>query len=314
VADFLSIDILRATVLLAAPLLVAAFGELIAERSGVLVLCLEGQMTFAAAIAFVTVHLAGPTQGNLLLGFAAGTLAGVVIALLFAFLTLSVRVDQISIGLSLLVLSLGAGALVYRLVVGVLFSPALVETADTRPVPGFSDIPWAGPILFQHSVYVYAALLSVFPIAWLLGRTRFGLLTRAAGENPKAVESAGQPLQLIRYTAVVVAGIGAGIAGSFFPLVIAGAYSDAIIGGRGWLAIMLVILGRWRPWSVFVGALAFAYLDSLAFTLAVTRPDVPTQFLKMVPYAAAIVIIAFAYRRAQFPAWLTRTYSREARV
>jgi general nucleoside transport system permease protein len=314
VSDLVSIDIFRAMVLLAAPLLLAALGELIAERSGILNLCLEGQMTLAAAVAFVTVYLMGSAPQSLLVGLLAGTITGVAVAFLFAFLTLTVRVDQISIGLSLLVLSLGAGALVYRLVVGVLFSPALIETAAVWPVPGLSDLPWLGPVLFQHSLFVYVALLAVIPIAWLLGSTRFGLLTRAAGENPKAVESAGQPLQSVRYSAVLVAGIGAGMAGSFFPLVVAGAYSDSIIGGRGWLAIMLVILGRWRPWSVFVGALAFAYLDSLAFTLAVTRPDIPTQFLKMVPYAAAIVIIAFAYRRAQFPAWLTRTYNREARV
>ena len=311
--DFVSVDLMRATVILVAPLLLAALGEMLCERAGVLNLSVEGQMTLAAATTFVVVFAVGWTPGAVLAGVVLGMLVSVFVALLLSVLCLSIRADQISVGLALLVFSFGAAALLYGVVVGSPLSSPRIATLPQASVWGLAEIPLLGRILFQHNLLVYVGLLIVVPVAWLVLRTRAGLLIRASGENPRSVDSLGLPLQRIRYSAVLAGGALIGMAGAYFPLVLAGGFANGIIGGRGWLAIMVVILGRWRPLPILGACVLFGYLDSLQFQLAVTRHGVPTQFLQALPYVVAIVVIATVYKRTQFPAWLTRTYSREAR-
>lgn len=168
-------------------------------------------------------------------------------------------------------------------------------------------------MLFKQTAIVYLALLLVIPIFWFLFRTTAGLRLRAAGENPKSVDSLGLQLNRIRYGALIAGSVLIGLAGAFFPLVLTGGFSESIVGGRGWLAILLVIFGRWKPLHILLGALLFAYLDTLQFQFAVTNPDIPKQILQSLPYVLAMVVLAGVYRRAEAPVALAKPYEREAR-
>lgn len=306
-------DMLRTMLIVATPLLIAAMGELVLERVGLLNLAIEGMVSLsaAAAFAFVFVVGAGPleTMGALL--SAAGV--SVAVGLLFGWMSLTMQSNQITVGLGLLIFGLGAASLLYRAVVGITTVPPRIPTLSVIRLPLLADVPFIGRVLFQHNAFVYLGLLTVVPVWYVLYRTPLGLRLRATGENPKSVDSLGLPLQRLRYGAVVAGCALIGIAGAFFPLVLTGGYADGIAGGRGWLALMLVIFGRWRPWTIAVGALLFAYVDAMQFTFAVTSKTIPPQFLRMLPYVLAILVLVRVYGRAQAPAALAKPYDREAR-
>jgi simple sugar transport system permease protein len=307
--DLVNTDMLRTTVLVATPLLIAALGELVLERSGVLNLAIEGMVTLAASTAFVLVF----SLGSAPLGVAGAALAAMLVGALLAILCVSLKANQITVGLGLLILGLGAASLLYRAVVGVTTTPPRITTLSPLAIPGLANLPVAGPALFTQTVYVYAGLLAILPVWWVLFRTPLGLRLRATGENPKSVDSLGLPVTRIRYGAVIVGSALIGAAGGFFPLVLTGGYGDNLVGGRGWLALMLVIFGRWRPGQIVLGALLFAYVDALQFRVAATSQAVPPQFLQMLPYVLAVLVLTSVYRRAQAPAALAKPYDREAR-
>ncbi len=311
--QFLDENMLRTTLIVATPLLIAAMGELILERAGMLNLAIEGMVSLAAATTFAFVFVVGPMPFGTLAALATAAAASVLVGLVFGWLSLSMQSNQITVGLGLLIFGLGAASLLYRAAVGVTTVPPRIATLSVVRIPGLADIPYVGRVLFQHNLFVYLGLLSVIPVWYVLYRTPLGLRVRATGENPKSVDSLGLPLQRLRYGALIVGCALIGIAGAFFPLVLTGGYSDGIAGGRGWLALMLVIFGRWRPWTIAAGALLFAYVDAVQFTFAVTSQAIPPQFLRMLPYVLAIVVLVRVYGRAQAPAALARPYDREAR-
>lgn len=306
-------NMLRTTLIVATPLLIAAMGELILERAGLLNLAIEGMVSLAASVAFVVVFsFAG--LGGILAGLALAALGVVAMGLVFGWLTISMRANQITVGLGLLILGLGAASLLFRGVVGITTIPPRIATLPLLRVPVLSDIPFLGRVLFQHNLFVYLGLLTVIPVWYVLYRTPLGLRVRASGENPKSVDSLGLPIDRLRYGALIAGCALIGLAGAFFPLALTGGYTDGIAGGRGWLALMLVIFGRWRPWTIALGALLFAYVDALQFTFAVTSKAIPPQFLRMLPYVLAVVVLVRVYGRAQAPAALAKPYDREARV
>jgi ABC-type uncharacterized transport system permease subunit len=308
----LAADMLRTMLIVAAPLLLAALGELILERVGILNLAIEGMVSFAAAATFVLVFTVGG-MGGAIGGILLAAVVAVAIGLILGWMSISLQANQITVGLGLLILGLGAASLLYRAVVGVTTVPPRIATLPVVSVPFLGDLPYIGRVLFQHNLFVYAGLLAVVPVWYFLYRTPLGMRLRATGENPKSVDSLGLPLNLLRYGGVVGGSALIGVAGAFFPLALTGGYFDGIAGGRGWLALMLVIFGRWRPWTIAVGALLFAYVDALQFTFAVTTKAIPPQFLRMLPYVLAVVVLVRVYGRAQAPAALAKSYDREAR-
>jgi general nucleoside transport system permease protein len=314
VSQLLGPEVLHATVLLAAPFLLAAFGELIIERAGVLNLAIEGQMTVAASAAFVVAFALHKDSAFLLYGLGAGLLTGVAVGLALAFLCVVRRADQIPVGIGLLILGLGLAAFVYRASIGIRTSPPTVPILADHSIPLLSAIPGVGRVLFDQPYYVYAALLAVVPLHWILFHTPIGLRLRATGENPRSIDRLGLPVTRIRVLSVVAGGALIGLGGAFFPLALAGGYTDAIISGRGWLALLLVILGGWRPLNIFGGAFLFAYLYSLQFQLAVTAHAIPVQLLEMLPYVLAVVVIGIVYGRTVPPAALGLPYERESRL
>ena len=293
----------------AAPLIIAAMGELLIERSGVLNVGIEGMMLVAAVVCFIAAFHTGSATG----GIAAAMAASGAMALVLAYYGISLRGSQITVGLGLYVLGIGLSSLLYRVVFGVRLSPPRVSTLTPVALPGLSDIPVLGPVLFQQNVLVYAALLLVPAVHLFLFRTPLGLRMRAVGENPRAVDTLGIDVTRLRYAATLVGGFLIGAGGAYLPLTLTGTFSDNMTAGRGWLALMLVIFGRWRPYQALAGALLFAYVESLQFKVALTTKLVPPQFLLMLPYVFAMIVLVRVYRGARAPRALALPYDREAR-
>jgi simple sugar transport system permease protein len=293
----------------AAPLIIAAMGELITERSGMLNVGIEGMMLVAAVVCFVTAFETGSVAAGMLAAMAASG----IMALALAYYSITLRGAQITVGLALYVLGLGLSSLIYRVAFGVRLSTPRAPTLDTLPLPGLADIPVLGPILFQQNVLVYVAMLLVPAVHLFLFHTPVGLRMRAAGENPRAVDTLGLNVAALRYGATLAGGVLIGLGGAYLPLALTGTFSDNMTAGRGWLALILVIFGRWQPGLVLLGACFFAYVDSLQFKVAMVTKAVPPQFLLMLPYVLAVVLLIRIYSGARAPRALAIPYDREAR-
>jgi ABC-type uncharacterized transport system permease subunit len=306
----LDVEIFRLMLIMAAPLVMAALGELLMERSGVLNVGIEGMMAVAAVVAFLTALRTGAVTAGLGAGMAAGALlAGVLV-----YYAATLRASQLTVGLSLFVLGTGLASLVYRAVIGVTMSTPTVETLRAVPLPGLAGLPMLGPIVFAQNLLVYLAVLLVPAVSLFLFRTTLGLRLRACGENPRALDTVGVSVGALRWGAAVGGGLLIGLAGAYLPLAVTGTYSDGIVGGRGWIALMIVIFGRWSPGWALVGAVLFAYTEALQFKLALVSKAVPPQFLQMLPYLVAIVVLVRVYRGAEPPRALGIPYERESRV
>jgi simple sugar transport system permease protein len=188
-----------------------------------------------------------------------------------------------------------------------------VATLGPLPLPGLADLPILGPVLFRQNALVYVALLLVPAVALFLYRTPLGLRLRATGENPRAVDALGISVAGLRYGAAVAGGLLIGLGGAYLPLTLTGTFSDNMTAGRGWLALMLVIFGRWQPGLVLLGAFLFAYVESFQFKAAMATRAVPPQFLLMLPYVFAVVVLIRIYSGARAPRALAAPYDREAR-
>ena len=297
------------TLVYAAPLVLAAMGELVIERSGVLNIGIEGMMLTGAAVGFIVAVRAGSVGA----GIAAAMAASGLMALVLAYYSVDLRGSQITVGLGLFVLGIGLSSLLYRVVFGVRLSPPRVSTLPALPIPGLGDLPVVGSVVFRQNAMVYAALLLVPAVHLFLFKTPLGLRLRAAGENPRAVDTLGIDVFVLRRAATVAGGLLIGAAGAYLPLALTGTFNDNMTAGRGWLALMLVIFGRWRPAWALLGGLLFAWVESFQFKLALGAKIVPPQFLLMLPYVFAMVVLVWIYRGAQAPRALAIPYDREAR-
>ncbi len=307
---FVDPQLLRLTVAIAAPFVVAALGELLMERTGVLNVGIEGMMAVGAVVGFLATWGSG---GNYVVGLLVAMLAGALQCLILAYYGISLRGQQITVGLGLLVFGLGLASLVYRAVVGVQFAAPRVTVLPPLPIPGLAQIPVLGEVLFTQDALIYVAFLLVPAVHGVLFWTPLGLRLRACGDNPRAADTLGVNVTALRYGATLVGGMLIGLAGAYLPLTITGGYSDGMVGGRGWIALMLVILGRWMPWLAVAGALLFAYVEALQFRLALATKVIPSQLLLALPYLIAIAVLVRVYRGAQAPAALALPYDREER-
>ncbi len=297
------------------PILYAALGEIITNRSGVMNLGVEGMMLVGAVVGF----WAGNETGSLTAALIAGGLAGVGLALVHALLAVTLRVDQTVSGLSLVIVGGGFSSFVGTSgEPGLLSAPNEVEVNPLLP-QFMQDLPAVGPILFGHDIVVYAGIIAVFAATWILNRTATGLSLRAVGEDPAAADAAGISVIRTRYAATAIGGFGAGIGGAYLTVAIVGTWQNGLTAGIGWIAVALVILAGWRPWLALVGALAFGGLNGLGFTLQLAQVDVPSDFLKMMPFIAAYLVVILVSanpgraRRLAAPAALAQPYAREAR-
>ncbi|HUN92161.1 MAG TPA: ABC transporter permease [Burkholderiaceae bacterium] len=266
----------------AVPLVLAALGELVTERAGVLNLGLEGMMLMGAVASF----MAAAHGGGLGAGVLAGIGAGAAGALVFAVLTLSLQASQVATGLSLTIFGTGLSAFLGRDYVG----SRARATFDDLPVPGLSDIPGIGP-LFSLNAVGYFALVAIVAIAWFLYRTRLGLVVRTVGESPTVARSLGMRVARVRYGATLFGGAMAGLAGSYYALAQFKMWQEGLTSGNGWIALALVVFSTWRPVRVAVGALLFGGVTAMGLYLQTIGIQVSTFLLASLPYLATIVVL-----------------------
>jgi simple sugar transport system permease protein len=267
----------------ATPLLYAALGELVAERAGVLNLGVEGMMLVGAVTGFAVTM----TTGSATLGILAAALAGCAMALLFGVLTISLLANQVATGLALTIFGIGASALV-----GSRFIGKPLPHLPRLDVPGLTDLPFIGPLLFNHDALIYLSVAATIGVALFLSRTRAGLVLRAVGEAHEAAHSIGYSVIRVRYLAVMFGGAMAGLGGAFLSLAYTPMWIEGMTAGRGWIALALVVFGAWRPGRVLAGAYLFGGVTILQLAAqAAGLVNVPPQVFSMLPYAATILVL-----------------------
>ncbi len=293
---------LEATVRYATPLGLAALGECVSERAGVINIGLEGAVIAGALGATIGAGIAGPA-----VGFAVGALAGVMIASLFAVFTVGLRADQIITGTAMTMLAMGLTGTLYRSVYGAGGVALSTPTVGVLAIPGLSSLPFVGRALFAQPVVTYALYVLAPAIAWWMARTHSGLATRAMGESPEAAIAAGIRPRAVQAGAVLFAGAMAGLAGATLVLAQAGTFAEDMSAGRGFIAIAIVVLGRWNPLGVAFAALLFGAASALQTLFqAMGWEQVPYQLFLAVPYVLTLVVLAGARGRASAPAALGR--------
>ncbi len=304
------IGLLEATVSFGALLYLAALGEMITEKAGILNLGVEGMMAIGAVTGFVVAL----QTGNPWVALVAAIAAGALIGLLHGLFTVVLGAEQVVSGLSLTILGIGLAAYMGRGSVG---QPAGAELVPVDWGP-LSDIPWAGPVLFQQSPLVYMAVLAGIAAWFVLGRTRLGLAVRAAGESAPTADAAGHSVAGLRLGAVATGGALAGASGAYLTLSITPQWAEGVVAGRGWIAVALVIFGAWRPGRVALGALLFGLTLALKTRLQTFGVDFSPILLSMLPYLLTVgVLVAISIRSrnrpSPAPAALGIAYRREER-
>jgi len=306
-----------AAIRLAVPILLATLGEIITERAGVLNLGLEGVMVMGGVTGFMAAYYlqSGPLAGvSTWLGLGAGMVAGMLMGLILAGLSVTLRADQVIVGVTLVVFGQGIANYLYRQA----FSSLTARTNGLPPVsfPVLSSIPVLGPILFNHDATVYLTGFLVFLVWFLLFRTTWGLRIRSMGENPAAGETSGLSVNRTRYAAILLGAALAGLGGAVLTVVQLRMFREGIMGGRGWIAVALVIFARWQPTRALFGALLFGLADSLQYRIQALSQigrgtgTIPYEFLLMLPYVLTLVVLWFRTGRGAAPEVLGRPYTK----
>ena len=269
------------------PLLIAATGELVTERAGVLNLGVEGMMIVGAACGFGGAWLTGSTT----LGALCGIVAGTLLSLIFATMTLGLAVNQVATGLALTILGIGLSGLIGAGFVGERISPA-----SHLHIPGLTDIPLVGRILFGEDAFVYLSLALIVGVWLFLYRTRAGLVLRAIGDNHISAHALGYPVLKIRLFAVMFGGACAGLAGAYLPLAYTPFFIPGMTAGRGWIALALVVFSSWRPGRLVVGAYLFGAVTILQLHAQGAGFGIPSQLMSALPYLATVIVLVLISR------------------
>jgi simple sugar transport system permease protein len=286
-------QLLLLTLAAGTPLVFAALGELVTEKSGVLNLGVEGMMLVGAVMAFIV----AATTKSPWLGVLAGMGAGAALSLVFAVVTLTLQANQVASGLALALFGVGLSAFI-----GLPYVSVVIE-----PIPH---------VLGVSPLVVLSLVLFVF-IQWILFKTRAGLVLRAVGESPQSAHAVGYPVVAIRYLAVLFGGACAGLGGAYLSLVYNPSWVEGMTAGRGWIALALVVFATWKPWRVLAGAYLFGGVTLAQFQAQALGVEIPSQYLSMLPYVATIVVLAIISRDAatiklNAPASLGRSFHPDA--
>ncbi|MBB4423191.1 simple sugar transport system permease protein [Bradyrhizobium sp. CIR48] len=279
--------IILAVLAASTPLLIAATGELVTERSGVLNLGVEGMMIVGAACGFAGAWL----TGSVFVGALFGIIAGTMMSLIFALMALGLAVNQVATGLALTILGVGLSGLIGAGFVGERITPA-VHLA----IPALTDIPLVGRVLFGEDGFVYFSIALVVGVWWFLYRTRAGLILRACGDNHVSAHALGYPVLRIRTFAVMFGGACAGLAGAYLPLAYTPFFIPGMTAGRGWIALALVVFSSWRPGRLVIGAYLFGAVTILQLHAQGWGIGIPSQFMSALPYLATIIVLVLLSR------------------
>lgn len=280
-------NILVATIAAGTPLVYAALGELIVEKSGVLNLGVEGMMLVGAVSGFIAM---AKTQ-SLIFAIACGMTAGALMALIFAVLTLSLMANQVASGLALTIFGIGLSAFL-----GIDYTSVALKGIPDLYFPFLSDIPVLGRLVFSYDILVYLSLIFLVGTAWFLYKSRAGLVLRAIGESPKSGHALGFPVIGIRYMAVLFGGAMAGIGGTYLAVAYTPMWVEGMVAGRGWVSLALVVFATWRPMRILMGAYLFGGVTIIQFHIQGFGFELPSQVLSMLPYLATIFVLVIISR------------------
>ncbi|WP_448203044.1 ABC transporter permease [Azospirillum sp. sgz302134] len=300
--------VLAAMLTAATPLLFAALGELVVEKSGVLNLGVEGMMLVGAVCGFAVTAQTGSSTA----GFAVAALAGAGTAALFGVLTLLLLANQVATGLALTLFGVGLSALIGQGFVGI-----PIPDVPELSIPGLTDLPIIGKALFGQDVLVYLGLAMVPAVHWFLYGTRKGLILRAVGENHAAAHALGYKVVRIRFLAVLFGGAMSGVAGAYLSLDYTPMWAEGITAGRGWIALALVVFATWKPGRVLLGAWLFGGVTIAQLHVQGLGIDIPSQLLSMLPYLATVIVLVLISRdvtriRLNAPASLGKVFHPDA--
>ncbi|MBS1888664.1 MAG: ABC transporter permease [Actinobacteria bacterium] len=315
----LVITLITSGIVYGTPLVLAGLGELLTERSGVLNLGLEGMMLMGAVCAFaVSQNLGGPSWLALVVALIAAIVAGTLMSLIHAFVTITLRANQVVSGLALTIFGGAVGLSSYLAGVWHLGGTPGRHRFGPIDVFGLGNLPIVGPIFFHQDVIVYLTVVLVACAAWYLHHTRIGLHLRAVGENPHAADSMGVNVTRYRYVHTLVGGALAGVGGAYFSLAITPSWTNGLTTGAGWIALGLVIFAFWRPGLLLIGGYLFGLITGLGFNLQAHGVTLPPEVFSALPYFVAIVALVlvssvWGKRRLAAPAALAQPYAREER-
>jgi ABC-type uncharacterized transport system permease subunit len=285
--------VLASTVRQSTPLVLGAMCGLMGERAGVINIGIEGQMLMSAFIGFMV----NVWTGNLPLAVLAGVITGALLGLLLAFMSVTLKIDQIIGGTVINILALG--------LTGYFYTVGLTVNGKLQPfsIPFLSKIPLVGPVLFDNPPITYLTIVLVFVVQYVLFYTRWGLRTRAVGEHPRAADTLGVNVFMTRYVNVILGGAIAGLAGAFLTLEAVGSFERGMTNGRGFVALAVMIFGKWTPLGSWGAALLFGFATAMQTQLQFGgRINIPHQFIGMLPYVLTIVVLAGFGGRARPPA------------
>jgi simple sugar transport system permease protein len=307
--------VLSGTLSLAAPISLGAFAGIMSERSGINNIAIEGKMLVGACVASVAASTAMLVLGQdanptvaVLIGIVSAAIAGALVSLLLAWLGIRWKVDQIIAGIVINIGALGITNFLYLRVLSRNTQFNTPPTVESLRIPVLSELPVLGPIAFTGTPYLYFTLVVMVAFAYMLYRTRWGMRLRASGEKPSAAATVGVDVLRIRYRALFLAGLLAGIAGSSLSLASAGSFQMNMSAGRGFIALAAVIFGAWNPIYAFGAALVFGFADSAQTLLSILGVDVPPQLLLSLPYVVTIVVVAGVVGRVRGPAAAGQPY------
>jgi ABC-type uncharacterized transport system permease subunit len=300
-------ELIAAIISLSVPMAFAALGEVISERAGVINLGTEGVMLVGAISAFYVSFFFGSNLVGVLLGAAGGALLGLVMA----FISISLKQDQILSGLGIYFLGVGLSGFLYEASFGQVGSTIRITGLPQLPIPILSQIPVLGDSVFSQDIMEYLAFVTLIIVIIVVGRTTFGLNLRAVGENPSAADTLGVSVTKIRYAAVIIGATLAGIGGAYLALSSHAFQAENITAGRGFIAVAMVYFGKWRPARAFFGTFLFGAAYLLGAFFQVVGSIIPYYFLLMVPYVLTLVVLVGIARGARPPSALGVPYKRE---
>lgn len=302
------IELLGSSFRLSVPLIFAALGGLLCERSGVFNVGLEALLLIGAfGAALGAFHTGSPV-----VGLAVGIACGVLAASCLAVMTVSLGVNQIVAGVALNIFALGIVAYLARIVIGADAATKLLTGFHPVPIPILAGVPLLGPVLFKHDALAYLLYLMVPALWWLLYKTSWGLGIRAVGHNPRAADTAGLSVQAIRYSCVIAGGALAAVGGCYLVLSQVFVFTEHMSAGKGFIALAAIILGRWHPGGAVLACLLFGLSDALQLRLQFSAPEVPYQLFTMLPYVASIAALVLFAGNKVAPQAVGKFYDRES--
>lgn len=303
------VSVLAATIRLATPILFTSLGAIYGQRSGILNLGLEGTMTIGAVCAFIVAFF----TNSLFLGLLGAVLGGILFSVIMAWLSVTMKANQVIAGTAMTILGVGLSAFIYRAIFGIKSLPAQIESFQQIKIPLLSDIPIVGKIFLDHNLLIYFAFLLVVITWFVLEKTVFGLKIKAVGEHPRAADSKGINVAKVRYQSLMIEGAYAGLGGAFMSIAYMNSFTDSIITGRGFIAVAVVVFARWHPTRAMWGALLYGLASALQIRLQAIGAEIPNQFLLMLPYVLTIIVLIGVSKKAEFPGAYTLPYSRMER-